>query len=329
MAVYTLPHQALPALLTAVGKAYELYAPVKTDLVRFQRLQDPAQLHLVENAFFPLKEFFFRKKEVILSYDGKNVSAPIETAPKRVFFGVRRCDLNGVMRQDLVFRQMPADPYYEAQRKNSLLIGYHCKEAPSEFCFCGSMDLKDFYDLMFFKKDGNFTVDVGSEKGAAFVEEFKSFFAGSDYQITPQDKHIEGADRLENKDFSKYYDNPAWKADVNNCLSCGACTTLCPTCYCFELCEVRNLASPEKSERVRGWSSCQVKEFSTVAGNHTFRDSRESRFKHRIFHQLEYFKQRYGIDLCVGCGRCISGCPTRIDFVDTLNKMKKSEPASP
>lgn len=323
MAVYSMPKAELSRFLSAVMGVYPVIAPVKTDLVRFAPLKDPSELHLKENAFFPLKEFFFRKREVIFSYDGKKLEAPLEAPQARVFFGVRRCDLNGIMRQDTVFLQNGAvDPYYKAQRDGSILIGYHCNEAPSPFCFCGSMDLKDCQDLMFFEKDGRYLVEVGSAKGQQFLGEFQSFFTGSDYAIAEKDKHIEGADRLERKDFSKFYDRPEWKADVSNCLSCGACTTLCPTCYCFDMKEERNLADPKKSERVRGWSSCQVKEFSQVAGNHVFRDSREARFKHRIYHQLSYFRERYGVDLCVGCGRCIEGCPTRIDFVKTLNQMK-------
>ena len=63
-------------------------------------------------------------------------------------------------------------------------------------------------------------------------------------------------------------------------------------------------------------------EFTRVAGDHVFRKDREGRFKHRIYHQLDYYKDKYGEFLCTGCGRCIEGCPTRIDFVPIINEMK-------
>ena len=78
----------------------------------------------------------------------------------------------------------------------------------------------------------------------------------------------------------------------------------------------------QKGERYREWSSCQLDSFTRVAGDHVFRNKREDRFKHRIYHQLVYFKERYGLNMCVGCGRCIKLCPTTIDFVDIINKMK-------
>jgi len=53
--------------------------------------------------------------------------------------------------------------------------------------------------------------------------------------------------------------------------------------------------------------------------------TREDRFKHRIFHQLQYFKDRHGMNLCTGCGRCIRGCPTRINFVKILNEMQEQK----
>jgi len=65
-----------------------------------------------------------------------------------------------------------------------------------------------------------------------------------------------------------------------------------------------------------------LKSFTRVANDYVFRESREERFKQRIYHQMQYFKERYGIEMCVGCGRCITHCPTNIDWVELLNEMK-------
>ena len=140
--------------------------------------------------------------------------------------------------------------------------------------------------------------------------------------ITQKEKIIPRADRLDKKDISHLYDHPDWKKGVDICLSCSACTALCPTCYCFEIHDNVGTKNPKEGERKRSWSSCQVQEFTKVAGEHVFRKEREERFKHRIYHQLDYFKQKNGINLCVGCGRCIEACPTRIDFVEIINEMK-------
>ena len=242
-------------------------------------------------------------------------------APFRVFFGVRLCDLNAIKHQDMVFIDEADDPYYKALRQNSYLLGYHCQEACSDYCFCGSVGLVDFFDLMFYDKGSYFLVEVGSEKGDEIIKKFKNFFKKSGQVLTEEDKIIRGTDRLHKKDISGLYHNPKWSRAVNRCLSCSACTTVCPTCYCFEIYDEVSTKNLKKGERKRQWSSCQLQEFTRVAGDYVFRKEREARFKHRIYHQLQYFKERYGVNLCVGCGRCIEGCPTKIDFVKIINEM--------
>src|SRR3989344_221211 len=311
-------------LLTFLNKLkanYELIAPVKTDLVRFQKINDINEIYLEKNSYFPVKEYFFKKEETLFSFKGNKIEAPKLETPKRAFFGIRRCDLNGIHHQDKAF-ELVKDPYYKAARENSFLIGYHCNTAPSPYCFCGSLELVDFYDLMVYDRKDHFLIEIGSKKGEALVKKYKRYFSASDKVITKEEKVIPGADRLDKKDISKFYDNPDWEKGVSQCLSCGACTALCPTCYCFDIKDEVKAKNPKEGERKRSWSSCQVPEFTKVSGGHVFREKREERFKHRIYHQLEYFKEKNGVNLCVGCGRCIQGCPTRIDFVDILNKME-------
>ena len=307
--------------LDSVKQSYELVAPVNRDLVRFEKIENARDVYLEKNSYFPIKDYFFRKQEVLFKFNGNKIKVPALKEEARVFFGIRKCDLNAIRHQDIVFEKSN-DPYYKSQRKNSYLIGYHCNAAPSPFCFCGSLELVDYADLMFYDRQDHFLVEVGTEKGEHLVRKFRNFFGESEAVISKDDKIIPGADRLEKKDISKLYEHPDWKKGVDLCLSCSACTSMCPTCYCFDIHDEVSAENTQKGERIRQWSSCQVQEFTKVAGNHIFRKKREERFKHRIYHQLDYFKQKNGIDLCVGCGRCIEACPTRIDFVEIINEMK-------
>ncbi len=312
--------------LAKLRQDYELIAPLKKDLVRFEKITDDnsiKDIYLDKNSYFSIKEYFFKKQEILFQFDGDKVTVPRFKTAQKVFFGLRRCDLNAIHHQDIVFIEQANDPYYAAARKGSYLLGYHCDEAPSEYCFCGSLELIDFFDLMFYERKDHFLVEIGSEKGKLLIERYKEYFTATNEKITQQDKIIKNADRLEKIDISKLYDNPDWKKGVDLCLSCTACTSLCPTCYCFEIHDGPSIKGPKKAERKRSWSSCQLPEFTRVAHDHVFRKEREQRFKHRIYHQLDYFKQRNGVNLCVGCGRCIEGCPTRIDFVKIINEMKE------
>ena len=322
MQVYRQKKEAFYGFLESLKKYCQLIAPVNKDIVRFEPIESVNDIYLGKNSYFSVKEYFFKQNETIFKFTGNKIIVPQAKSEKRAFFGLRRCDLNGIMHQDSVFMKQVNDPYYSAARKDSYLLGYHCNEAPSPFCFCGSLDLAEFFDLMFYDKKDYFLVEVGSEKGKFLIEKFKSFFETTNIGISKEEKVIPGADRLEKKDISKLYDNPDWKKGVDMCLSCGACTSVCPTCYCFETHDEVTAKNPEEGERKREWSSCQVQGFTKVAGDHVFRKEREERFKHRIYHQLEYFKEKNGVNLCVGCGRCIEGCPTRIDFVNIINEMK-------
>jgi ferredoxin len=100
--------------------------------------------------------------------------------------------------------------------------------------------------------------------------------------------------------------SPAWGKLSSRCLSCGACTYICPTCYCFA---INDEPRGTSGRRVRTWDSCQFKEFLLMAGGHNPRPSKLERVRQRFMHKLNYHPQRYGKFLCVGCGRCVLACP--------------------
>lgn len=321
MAVYVMEKEVFDSFVSKVSSETDFIAPVMDDESKFAKVSDAKEIWLEKNTYFPPKEFFFRKKEVLFSFDGNNITVPALEKKEKVIFGIRRCDLNAIKHQDIAFLEGDVEePFYKAQREGTVLVGYHCPHA-YEYCFCGSLKLEDFHDLMFFDRKDHYLVEVGSEKGREFISRYYDFFIETNDKITDKDRVIPGADRLDNPDISGLYDHPDWKKGVDLCLSCGACNMLCPTCYCFDVKDELKIDDLKKGDRVRTWAGCQFKEFTRVAGNHVFRDTRESRFKHRIFHQLQWFMEKNGVNLCVGCGRCISGCPTRIDFVDIINEM--------
>lgn len=317
--LYKITKKNFNDFLNVFVKKSILYAPKKTDAVRFSKIENISEIYLEKQSDFPIKEYFFRNREVLFSFKKNKINVDIAKPKKRVFFGLRRCDLNGVAHQDFIFMEKHNDVYYTAQRESSILLGYHCNEAPSKYCFCGSLELKDFYDMMFWDKGNFLLVHVGSNKGKKLLnDDFKK----TSEVLTENHKKIKFTDRLKKKDISGQYENPNWKTGSDRCISCAACTTLCPTCYCHEIKDETKLEDLKSGDRLREWSSCQLKSFTRVAGDHVFRDSRLDRFKHRIYHQLQYFKERYDIEMCVGCGRCITHCPTDIDFVQIINEMK-------
>jgi sulfhydrogenase subunit beta (sulfur reductase) len=317
--MYKLQKADLNNLIGSLAGKYHVLAPVRTDEVRFQEVKTADAIDLNGNTYLPVKQFFFPQEETLFQFAGDKITVPLPESAPRVFFGIRRCDLNAVAHQDRVYLEEPQNPYYAARRKNSLFIGVQCAQACNQYAFCGSMDLKDHHDLWLVERGDHYLVEVGTEEGEKLAKELSSCLKPTDEG--PVERTTPGTDKLKTTNIAAFYGNPEWENGVKWCLSCAACTTTCPTCYCHEICDTVESSDTSKGCRIRNWSSCQLKEFSRVAGDMYFRPERSDRFRFRIYHQLEYYRERYGVTMCVGCGRCISNCPTRIDWVSIVNRM--------
>ncbi len=317
--MYKLQKADLNNLVVSLAGPYHVIAPVRTDAVRFQEVKSADAIDLSGNSYLPIKQFFFPQQETLFEFAGDRINVPLPESERRVFFGVRRCDLNAVNHQDRVYLEEPQNPYYAARRKNAVFIGLHCAQPCNQYAFCGSMDLKDYHDLWMADRGDYYLVEAGSAEGEKLAKQLSSYLKPTDEG--PAERTTPGTDKLKTKTIAALYGNPEWESGVKWCLSCAACTTTCPTCYCHEIADTVEASDLTKGQRNRSWSSCQLKEFSRVAGDLFFREARSERFRFRIYHQIEYYRERYGVTMCVGCGRCISNCPTRIDWVSIVNRM--------
>ena len=51
-----------------------------------------------------------------------------------------------------------------------------------------------------------------------------------------------------------------------------------------------------------------------TTGNHCFRPERKEMLRQFVSHKFPYFKDKFGVTMCVGCGRCIAVCTAKIDI---------------
>lgn len=316
----------LHPFIESLMKSSQVFAPQKIEtlpepVTSFQKVSSPENLFLDSPVEFTAREIFFPKGEVIVEFkqgEAKEPSFLKENSARKILFGLRFCDLSAIHKQDIAFSSGKGDPYYSKRRENTILMGYHQQDCGDKYCYCNSIDLEFSFDLIFYKKEKYYLVETGSKEGEEILEEFKSFFSDTDYLITEKDREIENELKLKNKNLDGLYENDSWKALVDRCLSCGLCNCLCPTCFCFEF---KDVVEDGQFKKIRNHSECHFDCFTRVAGDHVFRAEKEHKFKHRIFHQLDYFKKDHGESLCTGCGRCIRYCPTKIDFITALNEM--------
>ncbi len=125
-----------------------------------------------------------------------------------------------------------------------------------------------------------------------------------------------------NKIFGTSYSSKVWQDVGKRCVSCGNCTAVCPTCYCFDIYDEVKL-DMSGGERRRVWDSCQLDEFAMVAGGENFRKERSSRQRHRYYRKFDYPVKKYSKFFCVGCGRCTRTCMADISLIETVNELAK------
>jgi ferredoxin len=299
----------LNELISNWMKDYEVVAPVKDKNSQFKKVEDPKQISYDFLTQVTAKSHFIPDGEKLLEFKDGKIEETTGHIKKTIMFGMRKCDLNAVQVLDKVMY----DKQYLAKRKNTVLVGLFC-ESPDKYCFCNSLNLTEFWDLFFYPKGDNYIIDVKGKKGINLVKHLPD--AKKEVKI-PNPVNFK---KLNTRNIEKYYKDDFWDKDAKKCLSCTACTVYCPTCNCMDIKDTIDV-SGKFGARIRHHMSCMIKSFSRIAGGKSFRDSRLSRFKHFVYHKISYFEKQRGRPMCVGCGRCLRVCPTKIDWVNTINMM--------
>jgi sulfhydrogenase subunit beta (sulfur reductase) len=306
--MYALTRDKLPEFLEYLSKKAELIIPHKKGGVSYFKNYEAGDKPYIDrgNTDYSAKQFFFPYKEVMFGYDK---FGNIEQMPKhreRILFGVRPCDLHAIAVMDMFFSDDPPDPYYLERRKSTTIIAVDCT-TPGKNCFCDSLGKRDAigHDILLIPDSKFYYASGASERGKKLIEEsglFKKTDSVLNIKKIPCKKSANPVDASRVK----------WGKWGAQCFACAACTSICPTCTCFDVEDETQL--DRKTERQRIWASCFTKDFTTVAGNHCFRPERTDMLKQFVSHKFPYFKDKFGVTMCVGCGRCITVCTAKIDI---------------
>ena len=327
----------LDVLLKAVAEEMELYVPKKScEHYVFTRYQisdtDPVEFNNIR-ACTPVKEFLFPLCEMVASYPDSIESAQVK--PFAVF-GLKECDIKSIAILDKVFAEEEfLDPFYMARRESMFIISSDCFE-PGRTCFCNLFSGKGFadggFDLNVSKVKGGFIVDAGSKKGEDFVERHSAIFSDVTEALLVQrnENRTRVCEQLEqqNAEFKPAgslreivednQDSDVFDAQAQKCIECQACTRVCPTCHCFYLYDVKQ---KDYFAKMKMWDSCMRMAYAEVAGGANPNKVLGDRIRHRLLHKFVYFPDRYGLDMCVGCGRCVDADAGGMDLREILKKL--------
>ena len=323
-----LAKQNLAPLLESMANGRDVFVPAVVDgVAKFARYGEGVEpaFDLV-NTTMPPKDLLFPQTQKMYHYDvdanGSYHIYEYDESCEQVVFGIRPCDMRSIVCLDEVFLTKGfVDEFYANAREKLLCVSIGCAQA-AETCFCASMgidpQLAPNADIMLQDCGDTFNVIAQTEKGEAEVARWESYLEQGEAQPVACDQSLKVSmdgvvDKLEGM-----YDHPIWENLSIKCLNCGTCTYVCPTCHCFDISQENRR---KDGVRFRCWDSCMFSEYTAMAGGHNPRPEKLERVRNRFMHKLNFFERRYGMSLCVGCGRCVEKCPVALDITRLIDEI--------
>jgi ferredoxin len=265
---------------------------------------------------------------------------PVEINVKPAFlFGVRPCDVKSFEIMDIHFSGTGVvDPYWQKRREATAIFGY-------AFDLNTPADGADFYstlgigaadpegsDVFMMKKGEDLLLKSVTDRGEKLLAEMSDLAdATSDDQKYFDETIAAGRSFktrftcVDEKSIAKKFEDlfhktAFWEKVSDACLSCGACTFVCPTCYCFDICDETLFG---QGTRRRVWDACMFTDFTLEASGHNPRTKVYQRLRQKVCHKYSYHIRKYGVISCVGCGRCTRNCPVNIDIFSIVDQAMK------
>jgi sulfhydrogenase subunit beta (sulfur reductase) len=314
-------------ILSILAEGREVFVPgLVRDMKQFRLWEGEEPLLDGENTVLPPKDILFPKTEKMYSYktgDDAEISEIVES-PARAVFGLRPCDARSIECMDSMFiREGYRDSFYARRRGKCLIIAVSCPGA-GENCFCEAMGIDPNAapgaDIFLSDCGESFAVFAQTDAGRAELERWSEYLVPGESagrtethcSLHPKMSPELGA-RLE-----KMFNNDEFWTEVSApCYHCGTCSFVCPTCYCFDIND-ENVG--DEGVAFRCWDSCMFADYNQNAGGHNTRPTKKEKLRNRYMHKLAYFYDRHGMELCVGCGRCIQKCPAHLDIAEFIDK---------
>jgi ferredoxin len=302
--------------LVRLLSSFDLYAPVENGLFSDYHLLDseaiPTIIYNKPKPVTPLKKFFLPVKE--------NVTTENKGARPVAVLGAPNCDVMALAFLDQIYLDEEYyDPAYGERRERTTIISVDCLSI-QEHCHCTSYDIEptinEHSDLAVALLDNQVILSIYNKKGESFVEKLgltESADPDKKLLLDLQHKQEEVKKMLaaqntrlpDYQETGKLVDSAreaSWNKHAENCVSCGACSAICPSCSCFLLIDKPGF------QKVRQLDTCQYPGFERVAGGEDALGPLPERFRNRYMCKYVWKAEKYDLKACTGCGRCIETC---------------------
>jgi sulfhydrogenase subunit beta (sulfur reductase) len=330
----------------AIMASRETYAPVE----KFGKFDFKRVAHLSEcdpespiSKTQSIKPLYFPRSAKVMKFVATSVGTDVSEvdedplAVKRVIIGAKHCDARALQVLDKVYNWDYIDTDYQKRRENTVIISTRCDKADTH-CFCTSLDYDienlDALDILIVNgSDGKVYLKSKTEKGTELLNSDVTRHASrvteetADPDLKKQYESFAGSFRLKmdykevNAKLAKIFDTPEFENVSGNCVSCNTCAFVCPTCHCFKISDEK---VKDTGVRYKSYDSCNNGYFTLMAGGHNPRPVKYRRWRQRAMHKFVYYKERFGENLCVGCGKCTISCPVNISIFEVVNQVSAS-----
>ena len=304
--------------------------------LEYRALTDASQLDLGRGLpILSLKGYFLPEHEALCRWKQKGTTIEIEAVPTefapRVVLAAKPCDSAALAVVDEVMNWDYQDELWNGRRAATTIINLACPVI-DESCFCTAVgaapDATTGADGLLTPVDGGYVLEAATEKGGALIEAHKARFspaadaltAAVDADNANARAHVAAnleIDAGSVRDWiDTHFEDPLLASLAIRCNGCGACSSVCPTCHCFDI--VDEEEGVGRGTRRRCWDTCQSPTFTLHASGHNPRDDQNARYRQRINHKFAIYPLKFGEVLCTGCGRCTRVCHAGQDLVEIL-----------
>ena len=307
--------------LALLLSSFDVFAPVENEFsCDYVQLDAETIIHIAYNKakpVTPLKKFFLPVKE--------NVTVEAAGSKPKLILGAPNCDVMALDLLDQIYMDKEyADPAYGKRREGTTLIATDCLSI-QDHCHCTSYGIQPlaneradlslvlWEDQVFLTVYSNKGEDLLKAMGLDVAPEAEEALLSS---LLEERKQVAKLLESNNKDLPDYEltgrlvasaENGSWWKYSSDCVSCGACSAICPTCSCFLLIDKPGF------EKVRQLDTCQYPGFERVAGGEDSLHVLSERFRNRYMCKYVWKPEKYDHKACTGCGRCIETCIGQIN----------------